>query len=258
MASHTRREDRTLAHVVPFAAFMVVLLVFQVLTGVFDDFFRDHSAVPWWRSKPEHWLYPLQIVLVAPFLVYWWKCYELKWDGWWRLLVGVAAGAIGIGFWILPTQAYDWLGLEGETGGLLKILGVRERSEGFNPSEVFAEGSAAWWTTTTCRFFRAVVLVALVEEIFWRGFLMRFLLDPDGDYWKQPFGKPSWLSYGVVTLAFVLAHGPADWAGGVVYGSLTYGVAVWTKSLLSCVVMHGVANFLMGWYALEFGKYGLW
>jgi hypothetical protein len=37
-----------------------------------------------------------------------------------------------------------------------------------------------------------------------------------------------------------------------------YSCAVWTKSLLACVVMHGVANFLMGWYALVFEKYGLW
>ena len=42
------------------------------------------------------------------------------------------------------------------------------------------------------------------------------------------------------------------------WGTLVYFVAVWTRSLLACVVMHAVANFLMGWYALAFGKYGLW
>jgi CAAX prenyl protease-like protein len=252
------KTDRTLAHVVPLGAFMVVLMLLQGVTGAFEETFRDHSSLPWWRSKPEHWLYPVQILVVAPLLIYWRKCYCFRWEGWGKILLGVLAGVVGIGFWILPTQLYEWMELEGETTGILHLLGVRERAEGFNPSLVFAEGSAAWWTTTGCRFLRAVVIVALVEEVFWRGFLMRFLLDRDGDYWKQPFGKPALISFVVVTLAFMIAHAPVDYAGALVYGSLTYGLAVWTKSLLSCVVMHGTANLIMGWYALQFGKYGLW
>jgi membrane protease YdiL (CAAX protease family) len=59
-------------------------------------------------------------------------------------------------------------------------------------------------------------------------------------------------------LVFVLAHAPIDYAGAIVYGSLTYAVAVYTKSLLACVVMHGVANGAMGVYALYYGKLGLW
>ena len=105
---------------------------------------------------------------------------------------------------------------------------------------------------------RAVVVVSLVEELLWRGFLMRFLLNPDGNYWAGPFGRPSWKSYLIVTALVVFIHGPADWAAALVWGSLMYGCAVWTRSLGACVVMHAVANFLLGWYALSFGKYGLW
>ena len=108
------------------------------------------------------------------------------------------------------------------------------------------------------RFVRAAVVVAFVEELMWRGFLMRFVLKPDGNYWKIPFGTPSWRSYLIVTALVVLVHQPVDYAGAFVWGTLVYFVACWTKSLLACVVMHGVANFLMGWYALAFGKYGLW
>jgi CAAX prenyl protease-like protein len=100
--------------------------------------------------------------------------------------------------------------------------------------------------------------VAFVEEVFWRGFLMRFLLKPDGKYWKIPFGKFSWFSFAVVTTAFVFIHQPVDYAGAVVYGTLTYIVAVKTKSLAACIVMHAVANLLMGIYALQYAKYGLW
>ena len=87
---------------------------------------------------------------------------------------------------------------------------------------------------------------------------MRILLNMDGYYWKVPFGKPAWISFIVVTLAFMLAHAPLDWAGALVYGSITYGVAVWTRSLLACVVMHAVANASMAAFAMAYGKYGLW
>lgn len=164
---------------------------------------------------------------------------------------------MGIAFWLLPTTLYDWWGMTGKPEGFFeKLTGLAPRREGFDPA-VF-DHPAAYWTSLIFRFLRAAVVVALVEEIFWRGFLMRFLLDRDGDYWKVPFGKPAWISFVVVTLLFVLAHAPIDYLGALIYGSLTYGVAVWTKSLLACVVMHGVANAAMGLYALEYGKLGLW
>ena len=244
---------------VPLAAFMVSLFLFQLVTDqLFGGYFRDHSSLPWWRSKPEHWFYALQVVVLLPLLVYWRKNYGKQWAGFGKFAIAVLAGVVGIGFWILPTQTYEWMGLEGETTGILKLMGVQQLTDGFDPSLVFESGSAGWWTSVVFRFLRAVVIVALVEEIFWRGFLMRFLLDRDGDFWEQPFGRPCWLSFGVVTVAFMLVHAPVDWAGALGFGSRMYGVAVWTRSLLACVSMHGGANLLMGWYALQFGKFGLW
>jgi len=32
----------------------------------------------------------------------------------------------------------------------------------------------------------------------------------------------------------------------------------WSRSLGACVVMHAVANLLMGLYAVGYAKYGLW
>ena len=249
------REDRTLAHVVPLVVFMVVGAGLGMLTGSMESVFRDHEFLPWWRRYPDQWIYPLQTLIAGVVLLFWWRHYELKWTTW-KVLAGAALGALGIGLWILPTQTYEWWGLTGETEGWRKALGILPRREGFDPG-VF-ESSGAWWAATVLRFLRAVIVVSLVEELLWRGFLMRFILKPDGDYWKVPFGTFSWKSYLVVTLLVVFIHSPADWAGAFVWGTLMYTCAVWTKSLLACVVMHGVANFLMGWYALAFGKFGLW
>ena len=57
---------------------------------------------------------------------------------------------------------------------------------------------------------------------------------------------------------FILVHAPVDYAGALVYGSMTYLLCVWSKNLGACVVMHATANLLMGLYAMAYGKYGLW
>ncbi len=248
------KTDRTYAYVVPLATFMVLNFVLMILAESGLEW--KHDFAPWWRHWPEHWFYPLQTLICGGLLIYCWDQYkfDLKWDK--RVFVGIIMGAIGIGFWILPTHLYTTLGYTEESVGWLKYLGMAPRDEGFDP-HVF---NSPWaiWITTIFRFLRAVVVVAFVEEIFWRGFMMRFLLDPDGDYWKIPFGKFSWLTFAVVTAAFAFIHQPVDYAGALVYGSLTYLVAVRTKSLAACIAMHATANLLMGIYALQFAKYGLW
>lgn len=239
------------AHVLPFAVFMGFLLVLQLFAAQFG---WDHPSAAWWRRWPEQWIYPLQTLVCLVLLVRYWRCYELRWSRW--VLVGVACGALGIGIWLLPAAAYDWLGLAGETHGWLAWLGVAERRDGFDPG-VFGAG-AGFWLALALRFVRAVVVVALLEEIFWRGFLMRYLVRPEGDYWKVPFGQPAWRSYLLVTLGFVLAH-PLDFAlVAWVYGSIAYALAVVSRSLLACVVMHATANLLMGVYIMQTGKFGLW
>lgn len=252
MSLNKIRDDRTLAYVLPLVLFMVVG---GILTALMGALFEKHELDPWWKSAPEHWIYPVQTLVTAGVLLFWWRHYELQWSTR-SVLIGAMMGVVGISLWILPTQMYEWMELEGEPTGWLKRLGVMPRREGFDPG-IF-ESPAGWWAATLFRFLRAVVIVALVEELLWRGFLMRFLLKPDGDYWKIPFGTASWRSFLVVGLLVVLVHQPVDYAGALVWGTLMYGVAVWTKSLLACVVMHGVGNFLMGWYALAFEKFGLW
>jgi len=241
-----------MAHVVPFVVFMGFLLFFQIFEIAIG---WDHPDAPWWRSAPEHFIYPIQCAACLVVLWIYRRSYTFDWSLRWSL-AGVFFGAVGIGFWLLPTTLHAWLGYEGDPGGLAKVLGVAERREGFDPG-VF-ESPVAWWSTLVMRFVRAVIVVALIEEIFWRGFMMRFVLDWEGEYWKQPFGKHSWKSYGIVTGLFMLAHAPIDYAGAFVYGSLTYLLCVWSRNLGACVVMHAVANLLMGIYALQTGKYGLW
>lgn len=245
-------ERMTLAHVVPFGVFMVFMILLQVLASFLT---WDHPSAPWWRQDVAYLVYPLQTVVVLGLVIYYWRSFTFDWSWKWSL-VGVVFGAVGIGFWLLPTTLYDWWGLEGKSEGWLKWLGVEKREDGFDPG-IF-EDPAAYWFSVVMRFLRAAVVVALIEEIFWRGFMMRFVMDWEGDYWKQRFGRAHWKSFLIVTGLFVAAHAPVDYAGALVYGSLTYALCVWSKNLGACVVMHAVANLLMGIYAMAYGKYGLW
>ena len=245
-------EQLTRAHVVPFVAFMVFMILLQVVGGFIE---WKHPDAPWWRQDPAQFIYPLQTLVTLGLLVRYWRDFTFDWSVKWGS-VGVIFGAVGIGFWLLPTVLYDAWGMTGKAEGLWKVLGFAQRKEGFDPG--LFQQPVAYWASLGMRFFRAVVIVALVEEIFWRGFLMRFVCDWEGDYWKQPFGRPQWISYGLVTGLFMAAHAPVDYAGAIIYGSLTYGLCVWSKSLGSCVIMHGTANLLMGIYIMQTGNYGLW
>jgi CAAX prenyl protease-like protein len=242
----------TWAHVTPLAVFMGFMILLQLIGGWIE---WKHPDAPWWRQDPAQFIYPIQSLVAMGILIKYWRCYTFDWSWRWGL-VGVVFGVVGIGFWLLPTTLYDAMGLTGKTEGWLRWLGVAARRDGFNPG-MFQE-PAAYWTSLGFRMFRAVVVVALVEEIFWRGFVMRFICDWEGDYWRQPFGRANGLSFLVVTGMFMLAHGPLDWAGAVVYGSMTYALCVWSKNLGACVIMHGTANLLMGIYAMAYGKFGLW
>ena len=56
----------------------------------------------------------------------------------------------------------------------------------------------------------------------------------------------------------MLIHSPSDYFGAYIYGSITYFVAVKTKSLCACIIMHAVANFLLGCYVLKTENFGYW
>jgi len=142
--------------------------------------------------------------------------------------------------------------------GWWKFFGLTAREGGFDPAQLVNADTSMYWVLVVLRFLRMVVVVAIVEEVFWRGFLMRYLLDKDGDYWQQPFGKFSFKTYSFITFLFMIAHSPSDYFGAFIYGSIAYWVAVRTKSLAACVLMHSVANLLLGCYVMYTGEYGYW
>jgi len=226
--SNPRARSKLLAYVLPMAAFLGFLGFGSVLKNPSGAF---------WLAAPEYWLYPLQTLCCAALLAWFWREYEFH-----RLArVGfvIAIAVLVFLLWISP-QAF---------------FGFAPRTEGFNP-DLFAAQPFAYWATVLLRFLRLVVIVPLVEEIFWRGFLLRYFINEKFD--TVPFGTFSWLSFSVVTLGFTFAHSRADWIAAAVTGALYNFVAYRTRSLSSCVLVHAVTNLLLGVWIMLTRQWGFW
>ena len=216
-------------------AFILPMGVFVVLLGVTGSGNRPETVS--WFAYPVYWTYPAQTVICGALLLWFWREYELQAPRkvWFGLLVGVVVFAI----WVAPQQ----------------FLGFQPRHTGFDP-ELFAGQPGLYWGTVILRFLRLVVVVPLVEEIFWLGFLLRYLISER--FATVPVGTFSWLSFAVVTLAFGLAHSPADWIAAVICGALYNLVAYRTRSLASCVVAHAATNLLLGLWIMQTRQWGFW
>lgn len=238
-----------LAHALP-------LVVFMLLNAVPAWVKVENAMLPWWRHAPEHWLYPLQTLVVGALI--WWLRGSYVFKPLRGFGLATVLGGVGIALWLLPALVYQKLTAAGfVVPEWASWFGLAAREKGFTP-EVFAGQPWAQALTLVMRFLRMVVVVAFAEEIFWRGFLMRYVQADGGDFRKVPFGRHSWAAYGIVTGCFMLAHNPEDWLGAWCFGSLMYGLALRTKSLAACVWMHAVANLLLGAYVLLTRQWGFW
>lgn len=237
------------AHVVPLLGFMFCSELATLVR-------IDNPELPWFRSAPEHWVYPLQCLVIGVLLWLWRRHYTFTpWRGLW---MAGALGAAGIAVWITPGAVYEnWMRPGMTPPDWWEWLGIVERKEGFDPG-IFSSGSFAHAVTVASRFVRMVMIVPLVEELFWRGFLMRYVQAGGKDFTAVPFGRHSWPTYWITTIAVTLVHQPSDYLAAFVWGSLVYFVAVRTKSLGACVFMHAVGNFLLGLHVMNTQQWGYW
>jgi CAAX prenyl protease-like protein len=227
------RDQRTFwAYVLPFAVFMGCL----ALVSLVQAFAPDQGA-PLWLADPKYWVYPLQTVVCGALLVWFRQSYA--WGARWHVVTGVLAGLVVLAVWVSP----QW------------IFGAEPRMEGFDP-RTFDESPALWWASISARFFRLVVVVPLLEEIFWRGFLLRYLIKDD--FTKVPFGTFTWFSFAVVTGMFGLAHWGPDFVPALITGAAYNFLAVKTRSLACCVIAHAVTNLGLGIYIMRTGQWGFW
>ena len=111
------------------------------------------------------------------------------------------------------------------------------------------------WPVLALRTIRAVVIVPIVEELFWRAWMMRWLID--SDFEKVPLGKYSAQSFWVVAVLFASEHG-SYWDVGLAAGIIYNWWMVRTRSLGDLILAHAVTNGILGAYVIAFGKWEYW
>lgn len=105
------------------------------------------------------------------------------------------------------------------------------------------------------RTLRAVAIVPIVEELFWRGWLLRWVIN--NDFEKVPLGTYTALSFWMVALLFASEHGPY-WDVGLVAGIIFNWWMIRTKSLGDLILAHAVANACLSGYVIAAGKWEYW
>ena len=217
------------------AAFTLPMAVFFALLVLASAIRKPGGA--FWLAAPEYWIYPLQTLICGALLIWFWRDYDFRAPrkAWLAVAIGLAVFVL----WIAPQQ----------------FLGFGPRLTGFNP-DVFAGQPALYWGTLVFRFLRLVVVVALLEEIFWRGFCLRYFINEK--FTEVPIGAFSWLSFGAVTVGFAITHSREDWIAALVTGALYNLVSYRTRSLASCVVAHAVTNLLLGVWIMATRQWGFW
>jgi len=188
--------------------------------------------------------YTLKIALVAVLLG---ACRSAL-PRWNRKGIGLAVlfGVVSCPVWI----GLDWVQREMIPWEQLNFLSSER--EGFSVD--LSAGTPETLGFLLVRMTGLVILVPLIEEIFWRGFLARFLIDENFEEVRP--GKVTLSSYLITTLAFAAVH--PEILAALVWGAAIHLLWVRTQNLWACIIGHAVTNAALGGYILATGSWHLW
>ena len=216
------------ARIVPFAAFMILL-------GLRGAAPPDGS----WGIDPR-WIYGLTVLVVGALLVWYRREYgELvrqTWPDAVELAQGVAAGGVVFLLWIRLDAPWMTLGAPAAT---------------FLPLD--GDGHLIW-PLVAVRWIGAALIVPLMEELFWRSFLMRWIQSPQFE--SVPPRQVGLKAIVLSTFVFVLAH--TLWLGALIAGLVYAWLYVRTGKLWVPVVAHAVTNGALGIWVVATGNWSFW
>ena len=105
------------------------------------------------------------------------------------------------------------------------------------------------------RIIRAVVLVPIIEELFWRAWLMRWLISPRFE--KIPLGTYQLGAFAITAVLFAAEHGPY-WDVGLLTGVIYNWWMVRTRSLGDCILAHAITNACLCGYVVATRHWEYW
>ena len=105
------------------------------------------------------------------------------------------------------------------------------------------------------RTARAALLVPVLEELFWRGWLPRWLQDTN--FSKIPLGQYTPFAFWSTAVLFGLEHG-SYWEVGLLCGIIYNWWMKRTRSLGDLILVHAVTNLALSIYVIVSGRWTFW
>jgi len=191
-------------------------------------------------------LYPaLYAIRIAITLLLVWRMWPsiTRWVGratWWPPLLGLALVVPWV--WLSEMQREGkWL--SGDTGRV-----------GFDPVEFYGDDQNSLWAYMLLRGIGLVIVVPIVEELFLRGFLLRFVIRES--FWNVPFGAVTGAVLATCALYAVGSH-PAEAVAAVVWFFAVTWVCWKTRKPIDAITIHAATNLALGVYVAVTGAWWL-
>lgn len=229
-----RHPHPALYRYLPFAVFMVFIGFDELIR-----FLAGHSIVRL-DTTTLYYLYPVKVAVVAYLLLRFAGTYqELDFRDLKKIPETVAVTGIGLLVFVL------WINMDWSLGSVAA-------SPGFDPT-LFPD-KRTQVAMTAFRIAGAVLVVPLMEELFWRSFLIRYIIDKDFD--RVSLGDFTWTSFLLTVVLFGLEHSYilAGMMAGIFYNLILYR----TRSLAQCVLAHAVTNLALALYVIYSGEWRFW
>jgi CAAX prenyl protease-like protein len=195
------------------------------------------------KQPSPHW-YPLAYtakVVIVGLLAWWYR------STWRDLKPFPSAGSLALATLCGLVVTGIWVGLD----GLYPSLPFSSQRVGFDPTSL---ATGPRWGFIVVRMMGLAILVPVIEELFWRSFLIRWLIDQD--FQRVPIGRVTPLAALVTSVLFAVAH--PEWLPALLTGFLWAWLLWQTKSLAACVLSHVVANLALGIYVIASGHWKFW
>lgn len=218
-------ERRQWPWVLPFAAYMAFIAVTDVLARAGVD------------GATLRWLYPVKIAVVAALLLAFRRHYtELPWRRPELAALALAALAGVVTLWL-------WIHLD---AGWMRV----GQSAGFDPRR---DGRVDWLLAVP-RLVGAALVVPVMEELFWRSFLSRWLVS--ADFQRVNPARFRVRAFVVTVVLFGFEH--ELWLAGIVAGVIYGWLYMRSRDLWPPILAHGVTNGLLGVWIISTGNWTYW
>ena len=218
----------TLARTAPFVAFMLLLAV------------RGELPADGASGIDARWVYGLTVLVVGGLLAWFWGEYgELvaqTWPSGPEIALAAGVGLAVFALWIHLDA--PWMTIGSPTASFLPLD---------------AQG-ALIWPLVAVRWIGAALIVPVMEELFWRSFLMRWIQNPQFEAVVPQ--RIALKAIVLSTFVFTLAH--TLWLAAVIAGLAYALLYVRTGKLWVPVIAHAVTNGALGVWVLITGNWQFW